>query len=129
MHDLTFCNEILSALNDKTRKISKGYAIKSVKVSLSPLSHVAPETLKETFAAVSKDTPFSKVKLTVSACRLGIKCDSCKKGFKVSKPAFTCPECGSQSLNIIYQKEFTVDAIDVAKPSKKSRKKTPSKRP
>ena len=46
MHDLTFCREILSALNEKLKKLGKDKKIKAVHVSLSPISHVAPKTLE-----------------------------------------------------------------------------------
>lgn len=116
MHDMTFCQEILTALADRQKKLRKGRRIKAVSVSLSPISHVTPKTLEETFRVMAKNTPFCKVKLAVSTLKLGITCESCKKGFMVDKPTFVCPACHGSSLNLVYQKEFTVDSIDVTAP-------------
>ncbi len=114
MHDLTFCREILSALQEKLKKLKKGTKIQCVTVSLSPISHVTPETLEETFRIMVKGTPFGRCKLKIATLQLGIKCESCKKGFLVDKPAFVCPSCHGSALTIIYQKEFVVDSIGVA---------------
>jgi hydrogenase nickel incorporation protein HypA/HybF len=124
MHDLTFCQEILTALAGKSKKLRGNTKLKAVNVSISPLSHVTPETLTETFAVMVKDTPFRGIKLNIATLHLGIKCESCKKGFMVDKPTFECPQCHSQALNLIYQKEFIVDSIETAIKPKKSTKKT-----
>ena len=127
MHDLTFCQEILTALSEKRKKLTKNHKIKVAHVSISPLSHVTPETLRETFAVMVKGTPFAGIKLNVGILQLGIKCESCKKGFMVDKPTFECPQCHSKALNLIYQKEFIVDSIETAIKPKKAAKKTSKK--
>jgi hydrogenase nickel incorporation protein HypA/HybF len=129
MHDLTFCQEILNALSEKHKKLAKNHTIKAANVSISPLSHVTPETLRETFAVMVKETPFKRIKLNIATLQLGIKCESCKKGFLVDRPTFECPQCHSQALNLIYQKEFIVDSIETSKSPKKASKKRASKRP
>jgi len=124
MHDLTFCQEILTALSEKRKKLTKNHKIKVAHVSISPLSHVTPETLRETFAVMVKGTPFAGIKLNVGILQLGIKCESCKKGFMVDKPTFECPECHGQVLNLIYQKEFVVDSIETDKRPKGTGKRS-----
>ena len=114
MHDLTFCQEILNAFQGKLKRLKKGGKIKCANVSLSPISHVTPETLEETFRVMAKGTALGRVKLNIATLQLGIKCESCKKGFLVDKPTFVCPSCHGSSLNLIYQKEFMVDSIEVA---------------
>ncbi|MCM8760968.1 MAG: hydrogenase maturation nickel metallochaperone HypA [Candidatus Omnitrophica bacterium] len=128
MHDFKFCQEILAALTEKSKKSGKAIKIKSVRVALSPVSHVTPKTLEETFRTMAKNTPFSTVKLYVSPLKLGIKCEACKKGFMVERPTFICPECHSPSLNIIYQKEFAIDSIECQKKLKKPAKTKSKKR-
>ena len=115
MHDLTFAKEILIVLNDKLKSLPRGSKIKVVNASLSLLSHVKPETLKETFAAMVKGTELEKITLKIGTLQLGIKCRACKNGFMVNKPVTECPECSSSDLDVIYFKEFTIDSIEVHK--------------
>ena len=125
MHDTMFAKEIIDALNGKLKKLNKDKKITAVTVSLSPLSHVTPETLQETYKLMVKSTPFSRVLLKITPLQLGIKCEACKKGFLVDKPTFVCPECHSSSLNLIYEKEFAVDSIEtICKNSSKKGRKT-----
>jgi hydrogenase nickel incorporation protein HypA/HybF len=113
MHDLKFCQEILNALNRKQASLANGETIRTVKVRLSPLCHVTPKALAETFGVMAKDTPFAKVQLVVETLRLGMKCESCNNEFTVEKPTFACPACNEPSINLVHQKEFTVDSIEI----------------
>jgi len=117
MHDLTFAKEIMSTITDKMKTISHGTNIIAVNALLSPLSHVKPETLKETFAALVKSTPFESIILNVKTLHLGMKCSSCQASFSVDKPTFLCPSCHSSSLTITHQKEFEIESLEVRKGS------------
>jgi hydrogenase nickel incorporation protein HypA/HybF len=112
MHDLTYAKEIMDAIARKSLELKPGSKIKAVHASISPLSHVTPERLKETFSSIAKDTPFKSVRLEIETLELGVKCESCKRGFMINKPTFECPECRSSNLNIVYSKEFRIDSIE-----------------
>ena len=115
MHDLMFTKEILSALNSKLRSIPRGSRIISVNASLSPLSHVKPETLRKTFTAMVKETGFEKIALNITVLKLGIKCRSCGKEYFIDKPTMRCPGCSSADMDIINNKEFLIESIEVSK--------------
>ncbi len=120
MHDLTFAKEIIDALNKRARTLNGSCEITAVKAALSPMSHVKPEALKETFLALVKGTPFEHVSLRVKTLQLGIKCEACKNEFMIDNPTVSCPECRSSNINVVYSKEFTVEAIEVKKKPSKS---------
>jgi hydrogenase nickel insertion protein HypA len=120
MHDLTFAKEIIDALNNRAKTLNGFYEITIVKAALSPMSHVKPETLKETFASLVKGTPFEHISLRVKTLQLGVRCESCKNEFMIDRPTVSCPECRGSNINIIYSKEFTVEAIEVKKKPSKS---------
>jgi hydrogenase nickel incorporation protein HypA/HybF len=115
MHDLMFTKEILSALNDKINTIPKGSKIVAVNAALSPLSHVKPETLTETFKTMTKGTKFENVAINIKTLQLEIKCRSCKHTFAVDKPTTKCIKCNDSDLDIVYNKEFLVDSIEIEK--------------
>lgn len=113
MHDLMFTKEILSALDNKLNAVPKGSRIIAVNAALSPLSHVKPETLTETFKAMTKGAKFDGVTLNVKTLKLEIKCRSCKHSFLVDRPTTKCVKCDNSDLDIVYSKEFLVESIEV----------------
>lgn len=115
MHDVTFAKEIINALNKRLKTLEKDHEIVLVKAALSPLSHVKPEALKETYHALVKGTPHERVSIRIKTLQLGIRCEACKKEYMIEKPVIKCPGCLSSDINVIYQKEFTVESVEVAK--------------
>lgn len=110
-----FTKEILIAIKNKLSSLPKDLKITAVNVALSPLSHVKPETLTETFTATTKSTEFEKITLHIKVLQLGIKCRSCKQGFMIDKPVMRCSSCNSADLDIVYNREFVVESIETAK--------------
>ena len=115
MHDLTYAKEIITAVTDKMKTLGQDTQISAINAAVSPLSHVKPETLKETFAALVKGTPLEHLTLNVNPLKLGIKCGSCKEDFSVDKPTFLCPKCHSKDLSIVNSREFLIESIEVKK--------------
>ena len=115
MHDLMFTKEIISALNDKLNELTKGSRIIAINAAISPLSHVKPETLMETFKATVKGTEFENIALKIKVLQLGISCHSCKQSFMIDRPTTKCIKCNSGDLDIVYNKEFAVESIEVEK--------------
>ena len=120
MHDLTFAKEILDALNKRSKTLNGCHEITIVKAALSPMSHVKPEALKETFNSLVKGTAFEHISLKIKTLQLGVRCDSCKNEFMIDAPTMSCPECRSSNINVIYSKEFTVESIEIKKKPSKS---------
>lgn len=113
MHDVTYANEIIRAANERLRQAKKGSTIAAVSVSLSIMSHVSPETLTETFKALTKGTGLDKITLKITKVPISIKCRSCNHRFTTEKPVTECPQCGSPDLEIEHSKEFCVGSIEV----------------
>ncbi|MBN2453841.1 MAG: hydrogenase maturation nickel metallochaperone HypA [Candidatus Omnitrophica bacterium] len=115
MHDLTFSKEILNALNTRAKSLEKGRKISAINAVLSPLSHVKPEGLVETFRVMAKGTEFENIVLNIKPLKLILKCRACQKDSKVDKPTIKCPACGSPDFDIIHDKEFSIESIEVHK--------------
>ena len=115
MHDLTYAKEIITAVTDKMKTLDRNTVITAINTAVSPLSHVKPETLKETFAALVKGTPLEHLTLNVKPLKLGMKCASCKEDFSVDRPTFLCPKCHSKDLTIVHSSEFLIESIETKK--------------
>lgn len=108
-----FTKEIVSALNIKQNSIPNGFRITSINAALSPLSHVKPETLTETFRTMTKGTEFDKVALNIKASQIEIICHTCKHAFLIDKPTTRCVKCNDSDLDIVHSKEFLIESINV----------------
>lgn len=115
MHDLMFAKEILAALNGKLNTMPKGVKIVAINAALSPLSHVRPETLTETFGVMVKGTEFEKIALNIKVMPIDIKCRACKHTFQVNEPTTMCIKCNSSDLDMVHGKEFLVESLQVEK--------------
>ncbi len=113
MHDMTFASQILRALRGKAMTLGKREKISGVSVGLSPISHVKPGTLTETFKQMASQTEFSSISLNIKPLKIVVECSGCGISFPIDGPVFSCCECGSTSLNIKENKEFLVEAVVV----------------
>ncbi|MBU0606038.1 MAG: hydrogenase maturation nickel metallochaperone HypA [Candidatus Omnitrophica bacterium] len=114
MHDLTFAKEIVRALNIKQNSIPNGSRITSINAALSPLSHVKPETLTETFRVMTKGTELDKIGLNIKVLKIELTCRTCKHAFQIDKPTTRCVKCNDSDLDMAYSKEFVIESINVA---------------
>jgi len=112
MHETRFVNEIFAVLKQELTKDTPPGRI-SVNVRLSPFSHVASESLQESFNALIKGEDFKDVSLNVLPLELPLKCNNCKRSIRITKKVFDCPSCGSADIDIQMDKEFFVESIDI----------------
>ncbi len=113
VHDMTYASQILRALGGRAMTLGKREKISGVSVGLSPLSHVKPGTLAETFRQMASQTEFSSVSLNIRPLKIVVDCHECGTSFPIDGPVFSCSKCGSASLEIKENKEFLVEAVVV----------------
>ncbi len=113
MHDTAFCNSIIRALDEKHKTLAKTDRIKSVTVSLSPLSHVKKDTLMEGYKTLISGTPHKSVTLIINNITLKMNCTDCGKDFFIDSPTFNCPRCNSSSIDISDSREFAIESIEI----------------
>jgi len=111
MHETKFVNEILTILRNKLGK-SVPFSNVVVNVRLSPFSHVTSKRLRETFKELSKESAFENIRLNINPLDLTLNCRSCKKTARIIKPAFICPHCNSNDINIEFDKEFFIESVE-----------------
>jgi len=113
MHDTVFAKQIQEVANNKLKELGKNTRICAINVKLSPLSHVKPETLKETFGVIVEGTNLKGIAINIKVSEIKIKCNSCSKVFFSAKMIFFCPECKSANLSIKEIPECFVESIEV----------------
>jgi len=112
MHETRFVNEIFAVLKQELTKDTASGRI-SVNVRLSPFSHVAAETLRESFNVLIQGEKFNAVSLNILPLELPLVCKNCKRSTHITEKVFECPFCGSADIDIKMDKEFFVESIDI----------------
>jgi len=112
MHETRFVNEIFTVLKQNLAKDTASSRI-LVNVRLSPFSHVAAETLRESFNVLIQGEKFKAVSLNILPLELPLECKNCKRSTRITKKVFECPFCGSADICIQMAKEFYVESIEV----------------
>jgi len=117
MHETRFVNEIFSVLRQELNKNTfSGQAV--VNARLSPFSHVAPESLRESFKELIKGESFGNVQLKVMPLEILLECRNCNRSMHITKKVFGCPLCKSADVNIQMDKEFFVESIEIERKEK-----------
>ena len=112
MHETRFVSEIFTVLKQKLAKdMVQGRIL--VNVRLSPFSHVAAETLRESFNVLIQGEKFKAISLNILPLELPVECKNCKRNTHITKKVFECPFCGSADIEIQMDKEFFVESIEV----------------
>jgi len=114
MHETVFVNEIFSVVKNRLNK-DKTKTIVSVNVKLSPLSHVTKENLLDTYQVFAKGSVFEQIKLNIEPLSVLLSCHHCKNTSTISKPAFKCPICDSDDIELNFDKEFIIESIEIDK--------------
>lgn len=112
MHDLKYANSMLDSIKKKI-KGKPGNIEVDIGVSLSPLSHVTPERLKETFSMLAREEGYTNIGLKISIAELSIRCRECGNRWRSVKPTFKCPKCGSSDFEMEKWEEFSIGFIDI----------------
>ena len=120
MHETRFVNEIFAVLKQNLAKDTASERI-LVNVRLSPFSHVAAESLRESFNALIQGEKFNTVSLNILPLKLPLECKNCKRSTHITKKVFECPFYGSANIDIQMSKEFFVESIDIEHKAKESR--------
>ena len=123
MHETAFINEIFSVVRNRFSKDTINSVV-SVRIKLSPLSHVTKENLLDTYQVLAKGSSFEHIKLNIEPLSLLLHCRNCKSNSTVIDPTLNCPFCNSQDIELNFDKEFIIESIEINKQEKHDRIQT-----
>ncbi len=119
MHETIFINEIFTVLKQELGEdAASGQVV--VNVRLSPFSHVAAESLQESFKELIKGGNSKNVRLKILPLEILLECKNCKRSTRITKRVFGCPFCNSADVNIQMDKEFFVESIEIGRKEKEA---------
>jgi len=121
MHELSIAMGIVEAATEEAQR--RGVQVSAVHLRLGALSGVVKDALLFSYEVACQDTPIAGSKLIVEDVPIVIFCGKCNGERTLSSlQSFTCPECGTPTMNIIHGKELEVFALEVEDEEEEVRK-------
>jgi hydrogenase nickel incorporation protein HypA/HybF len=112
MHELSIAMGIVEAATEEAQR--RGVHVSAVHLRLGALSGVVKDALLFSYEAASQDTPLAGSKLIIEDLPVVVFCAKCNVNRElVSLQSFSCPQCGTPTMNIVQGKELEVFALEV----------------
>ena len=112
MHELGITENILNITLDKA---NEGQATKILKINLviGELSGFVADCIQFYFDTLSKDTIAQGAALHFETVPVEMRCRNCSTVFRPQDTLWSCPKCGSQSVEISKGRELYIDSVEV----------------
>lgn len=112
MHELSIAMGIVEAATEEAQR--RGVQVSAVHLRLGALSGVVKDALLFSYEVACQDTPLAGSKLIVEDVPVVVFCPTCNDRRELtSVQSFSCPECGTPTMNIVQGKELEVFALEV----------------
>jgi len=112
MHELSIAMGIIDAALDEAQR--RHVQVSAVHLRLGALSGVVKDALLFSYDAASQDTALAGSHLIIEEVPVIIYCSRCQKTQTLaSVQSFSCPECGTPTMDIRQGKELEVFALEV----------------
>ena len=103
---------IVEAATEEAQK--RGVQVSAVHLRLGALSGVVKDALLFSYDVACQDTPLAGSRLIVEDVPVAVFCPHCQQQrILTSVQSFTCPECGSPTMDVRQGKELEVFALEV----------------
>ena len=111
MHELSITKSILLTC-ERTAAQQNVTRIRKINLLLGKYSGVIPEYVDNCFALISPGTICDGASIIYHPQQIRIRCRSCGEEASPGDEIFTCPSCGSSSIEIIQGFDVYVESIE-----------------
>jgi len=112
MHELGVTESIV---NIALAKAGEAQAKKVLKINLvfGELSGFVPDCIQFYFDTLSKDTVAQGAALHFETVPAELRCRNCSTVFRPQDTLWSCPKCGSQSVEVSRGRELYIESLEV----------------
>ena len=112
MHELSIAMSILEAAE---REMAQHQSAELLRITLriGELAGVDPESLRFSFEAITRDTPWAEVELQLDFISRTNRCAGCGAQFAVKAGEFACPQCGSLETRFVRGDELELASLEL----------------
>jgi hydrogenase nickel incorporation protein HypA/HybF len=113
MHEMGIATEILRIAVESIPPEMAGSRVVRVHLKVGRLAAVVPESLRFCFEVAAKETAAEGAELDIQEMAVVARCDGCDHQWEIEKAVFSCPRCGSGSIEMLSGRELDIDAIEL----------------
>ena len=110
MHELSLASDILDRIAATTSEVEK---VRTVTVTVGPLSGVSGEALGMGFESLAVDRGFTGARLVIVSVPARLRCDSCSAIYESDTFDVLCPHCGRLDRTVLSGAAFTLDSFEL----------------
>lgn len=112
MHELSVCRALIAQLAE----VAQGHGaqgVKSVRVSIGPLSGVEPQLLRNAYPIVSAGSIAAESTLLIEAVPIRVKCETCGAETDAAPNCLLCGSCGDYHTRLLSGDELTLVSVEL----------------
>lgn len=109
MHELSLATAIVNT----ACKHAGGRRVTTVEMRIGRLRQVVVATLEFYWEIVARDSICEGATLVIEDVPAELCCRSCMHRWQIEEPAFVCPRCGPDHVEVVAGEEFEVESISV----------------
>ncbi|MDH3513982.1 MAG: hydrogenase maturation nickel metallochaperone HypA [Gammaproteobacteria bacterium] len=113
MHELSICQALISQADDIARR-HRATAIRTIKLSIGPLSGVEPDLLRQAFPLASAGSVAQYSRLIIERLPIRVHCETCGAETPAKLNRLVCGECGDWHTRLLSGDELLLDSVELA---------------
>jgi hydrogenase nickel incorporation protein HypA/HybF len=113
MHEMGIAMQVVEIAAASIPEHLKHSRVQCVHVKIGKLSSVVPDSLRFCFDVVSRDSAIAGARLVIEEIPVTARCKSCDHQWTITGPAFSCPQCGSGTIELISGQELDIASIEL----------------
>lgn len=112
MHELSITQSMFDLVLDQAKK-EKTKKIGKINLIIGEMTGVAAESVQFYFGFLNKGTIAEEASLCIKTVPAKARCRSCNQTSELKEFEWACPNCKSDSLEIVAGRELFVESIEV----------------
>jgi hydrogenase nickel incorporation protein HypA/HybF len=113
MHEMGIAAEIVRIAVESIPREMAGSRVVRVNLRVGKLAAVVPESLRFCFEVVAKETAAEGAELEIQEMAVMAQCKGCDHQWEIENTVFSCPQCGSGTIDMLSGRELDIDSIEL----------------
>jgi hydrogenase nickel incorporation protein HypA/HybF len=113
MHEMGIASEIVRIAVESIPEEMAGSRVVRVHLKVGKLAAVVSDSLRFCFEVVARETPAEGAQLEIQELAVMAQCNDCDLRWEIENAVFSCPRCGSGSIEMLSGRELDIESIEL----------------
>jgi hydrogenase nickel incorporation protein HypA/HybF len=113
MHEMGIATEIVRIVTESIPADMVDPKVARINLNVGKLAAVVPQSLQFCFEIAAKQTPAEGAQLRIEQIAVSASCNGCRHRWEITDPVFSCPVCGSGSIEMLTGRELDIESIEL----------------